>query len=248
MNLQSLIIIPISRFNVAELGAMSRDIYYEARILHKRMINDPKVNMKEDWKLVTILIGNNDFCSDMCYYLNPKEVIDLHEKNMVKTLRYLRDNFPRMLVNIVPSPNLILLTKMTKKPPLCETTHPFECPCLIGKPKNVLQYYEKIMLKWQAKDQEISQRDEFNTDTFAVNFQPFTMDIEVPKSRSGAMDYSIFSVDCFHISQKGHALSAVALWNNMLEPHSKRNTKWNTTYALDCPTVEQPYLTTIRNS
>lgn len=238
----------ISRFNVAELGAMSIDIYYEAKILHKRMINDPRVNMIEHWKLVTILIGNNDFCSDMCFRSNPEQVVGLHEKNMLKTLRYLRDNFPRMLVNIVPSPNLLLLTKMTNKPQLCQTTHPFECPCLIGKPTNVLKYYEKIMRKWQAKDKEIAQREEFNTDTFAVNFTPFTKDVEVPKLPSGRYDYTYLSVDCFHISQKGQAAAAVALWNNMLEPYNNRKGNWNTSYEISCPTVQRPYFTTIRNS
>lgn len=227
---------------------MSIDIHYEAKILHKRMINDPRVNMKEHWKLVTILIGNNDFCSDMCFRSNPEQVVELHEKHMVKTLRYLRDNFPRMLVNIVPSPNLLLLTRLTKKPPLCQTTHHFECPCLIGKSKNVLKYYEKIMKKWQAKDKEIAQRDEFNTDTFAVNFQPFTIDIKIPQTQDGSFDYSCFSVDCFHLSQKGQSLAAAALWNNMLEPSSSRKLNWNTTYGIDCPTVQQPYFTTIRNS
>lgn len=227
---------------------MSIDTFYEAQILHKRMINDPRVHMKDHWKLVSILIGNNDYCSDICYRSNPQEVIDLHEKHMVKTLRYLRDNFPRMLVNLVPSPNLLLLTRMDEKSSLCHTVHPLECPCLVGKSKNILKYHEKTMLAWQAKDKEIASRDEFNTDTFAVNYQPFTTDIKVQNRKTGKTDFSLFSVDCFHISQKGQALSAVALWNNMLQPISQRQTDWNMDYKLECPTAQQPYFTTIRNS
>lgn len=42
---------PICRFNTAEIGAMSRDIPHEARILVKRMFSDPKVNVTEQWKV-----------------------------------------------------------------------------------------------------------------------------------------------------------------------------------------------------
>lgn len=39
-----------NRFNAAEIGAMSSDIPYEAEILVKRMLKDPKVDVKNHWK------------------------------------------------------------------------------------------------------------------------------------------------------------------------------------------------------
>lgn len=39
-----------NRFNVAEIGAMSRDIPHEAKILVKRMRSDPNVDLKRHWK------------------------------------------------------------------------------------------------------------------------------------------------------------------------------------------------------
>lgn len=39
------------RFNIAEIGAMSRDIPHEARELVKRMHADPMVNVSADWKV-----------------------------------------------------------------------------------------------------------------------------------------------------------------------------------------------------
>ncbi|XP_037956323.1 phospholipase B1, membrane-associated-like, partial [Teleopsis dalmanni] len=140
-----------SKFNVAELGAMSRDIPYEAKILVKRMQRDPLVNMTDHWKMITLLIGNNDFCTDMCYYSNPQVVIKQHERNMLKAYRYLRDTVPRLILNIVPPPNLRLLTKLSGLPQHCQTTLRFECPCLFGKSKSHLDYYEKIMKDWIAK-------------------------------------------------------------------------------------------------
>lgn len=153
-----------SKFNVAELGAMSRDMPYMAKVLVKRMLNDPKVNMTHHWKLMTLLIGNNDFCSDVCFHPDPMKTIELHEQNMLKTYRYLRDNVPRLMLNVVPAPNLLLLTKMRGLPFQCYTTLRFECPCIIGKPLKQQQYMEKLMKKWVAKDIEIANREEFNTE------------------------------------------------------------------------------------
>lgn len=152
------------RFNVAELGAMSRDIPYEAQVLVKRMSRDPKVNMTEDWKLITMLIGNNDFCSDVCYLPRPEDAIKKHEENMVKTYRYLRDNVPRLMINVVPSPKLDFLVGLSMKTPICHTTLSFECPCLVGKPKQHVNRMKQLMKKWIEKDREIVNRDEFNTE------------------------------------------------------------------------------------
>lgn len=39
------------RLNTAEIGAMSRDIPYEAKIMVKRMISDSMVNITHHWKV-----------------------------------------------------------------------------------------------------------------------------------------------------------------------------------------------------
>lgn len=238
-----------SKFNVAELGAMSRDLPYEAKILVKRMTNDKNVNFNEHWKLITILIGNNDFCSDMCYYPNPKIILKWHEENMLRTLRYLRDNVPRLMVNIVPAPNLRLLTKMVNMPLECHTTLRFECPCLIGKDNKTLNTLESIMLEWGKLDEKIANRDEFNNETFTINIQPFTNFGELPKRSNGDTDFRNLSADCFHLSQRGQASCANALWNNMLESNGNKTQKWKEAYEkIACPTFEKPYLATRINS
>lgn len=149
---------------------MSRDIPYEAKILVKRFKADPKVNMTHDWKLVTLLIGNNDFCADICYYPNPEKAIDWHEKNMVTTFRYLRDNVPRLMVNLVPLPNLIFITRYIGLPSVCSTSLRFECPCIIGKSKKYLKKYEELILKWIAREKEVANRDEFHTEVRILSF------------------------------------------------------------------------------
>lgn len=43
-----------SQFNVAEGGAVSREIPYMAEVLYLRLISDPRVNIKKDWKVVFV--------------------------------------------------------------------------------------------------------------------------------------------------------------------------------------------------
>lgn len=94
-----------NRFNVAEIGAMSRDIPHEAKILVKRMRSDPQVDMQQHWKLVTILIGPNDFCLDFCYLAYPEKSTENHRRQLIETLRIIRDNIPRTIVNLVTPPS-----------------------------------------------------------------------------------------------------------------------------------------------
>ncbi len=44
-------LISINRFNIAEMGGMSRDIPHEALVLIKRMSADPRVKINEHWKV-----------------------------------------------------------------------------------------------------------------------------------------------------------------------------------------------------
>lgn len=100
-----------------------------------------------------------------------------------------------------------LLVDFTGKPPLCEISHRVECPCFFGPIiTGKHQLFYDIMRKWQAMDAEITNYDEFDLDDFAVVFQPFILNYTFPQTTKGFTDFSILSSDCFHFSQKGHAL------------------------------------------
>lgn len=93
-----------SKFNVAELGAMSRDMPHMSKVLIQRMYADPNVDIKNHWKLISMLIGSNDICIDICYHQNPEEIVANHEKDLLKVLRSIRDNLPRTMFNIMLMP------------------------------------------------------------------------------------------------------------------------------------------------
>lgn len=58
--------------------------------------------MTGHWKLLTFMIGGNDFCSDICYQTNATQWINQsQEKYLIKTLRFIRDNMPRFVKHLI---------------------------------------------------------------------------------------------------------------------------------------------------
>ncbi|CAG9135501.1 unnamed protein product [Plutella xylostella] len=61
---------------------------------------------------------------------------------------------------------------------------------------------------------------------------------------------SYITHDCFHFSQKGHALAANLLWNNLLEPVGNKsdNSPPVLLRSFNCPSEDAPYLFTAANT
>uniref|UniRef100_A0A8B9SKC5 Phospholipase B1, membrane-associated n=1 Tax=Anas platyrhynchos TaxID=8839 RepID=A0A8B9SKC5_ANAPL len=74
-------------FNVAQRGATARNMSAQARELVELMRSSSEINFKEDWKLITILIGGND----LCQYCFDKETYSV--QNYVKHLQDALDVF-----------------------------------------------------------------------------------------------------------------------------------------------------------
>lgn len=88
-----------AQFNIAENAAAATDMPFMAVKLLQRMRLDPRVNMSKHWKLLTLMIGTNDFCSDICHQnLGPLWMNREIEGNIIKTLRIIRDGMPRYFI------------------------------------------------------------------------------------------------------------------------------------------------------
>lgn len=99
--------------------------------------------------------------------------------------------------------------------------------------------------------ERVSQMPEFHTDDFTVVYQPFFRDASVFAWDGKQMkeDMSIMSVDCIHLSQKGHAVAANGIWNNMMEPVGGKSLGLKALFRdFKCPTPQQPYIFTYYNS
>lgn len=90
-----------SKFNVAEPGGISGHTIRQAKNLVKRMRSDKNVDIQRHWKVITIMVGSNDFCLEVCYFDNQDILVENARSDMIRVLRILRENLPRTLVNIV---------------------------------------------------------------------------------------------------------------------------------------------------
>lgn len=83
---------------------------------------------------------------------------------------------------------------------------------------------------------------------FTVNLQKFTSNIDLPLKANGESDLTGFSIDCFHLSQKGNAMATISLWKNLLEPYNNKTMKFDwEAEALQCPKKENPFIRTREN-
>lgn len=101
------------------------------------MRNDPKVDMKNHWKLVTIMIGAIDFCVENCFHNDPETLISNAAKDFALTLRILRENLPRTMVNVILPPDASIVTRFTNKPAECQSFHYVMCPCFFPLEKRL---------------------------------------------------------------------------------------------------------------
>ncbi|XP_070499489.1 phospholipase B1, membrane-associated-like [Chironomus tepperi] len=239
-----------SRFNVAEAGAMSQDTVSQAKNLVKRMRSDKNVDMKNHWKLVTHLIGGNDFCLNVCYYNDQNKIVEDAANDLILVLRILKQHLPRTLVNIVLTPDVSITTRFKNRPDVCKAAHYLECPCMFS-PTHIFNRQRTIntIELWKKRLVEVTKMPEFHdTDDFEVNVHPFLDKGDIPRFPDGNTDLTYMSQDCFHLSQKGHATAANALWNSMLTPESKRLHFFRRELEeFKCPTSLSPYLATTKN-
>ncbi|KAL8598297.1 hypothetical protein ACOMHN_035247 [Nucella lapillus] len=100
----------------------------QARQLVQRMRGNGGVDFVRDWKLVTILIGNNDLCR---YCSHPKVYTEAQfYQNLVRGLDVLQVELPRTLVSLVEPVNMDTLSRLHGSP-LCAGVHHMVCDCCI---------------------------------------------------------------------------------------------------------------------
>ncbi|XP_076672672.1 phospholipase B1, membrane-associated [Andrena cerasifolii] len=242
-----------SQLNVAEVGAMSRDMPFMAMHLVKKIKNDPRIDLKKHWKLVSLMIGSNDFCSEMCSIPSAWSILEAHRVDLVKTLRIIRDNLPRTLLILHMPPHLSSLVDTRKGRILslmCYTMTTIECACLFSlQYQDLIPEYYEIMRRWQELEEEVANYPEFHTNDFTVVVIPILKRTLIPAASDGLSDLSYLSSDCFHVTQKANARYGNGIWNNLLEPFGNKSESWPPAYKkFLCPTPERPFLVTRENS
>ena len=160
-----------SRFNAAEAGAMSQDTVTQAKNLVKRMRSDKNVDIKNHWKLVTHMIGGNDFCLNACYYDDQNKVVEDAANDLILVLRILKQHLPRTLVNVVLTPDVSIITRFKNRPDECKALHYIECPCMFSLTHlpNRQRTINTIKL-WKKRLEEVVKMPEFHDTNVSFAF------------------------------------------------------------------------------
>ncbi|CAH1374337.1 unnamed protein product [Tenebrio molitor] len=243
---------PNSQLNVAFPVSADADALKQAKVLVRRIRKNPKINFNEDWKMVTIFFGANDICSGQCYNkvdFSPQ----MHYKKLMVALDYLQKNLPRTFVNLIPVLDVSVSIRI-KRTMMCRFLHALFCACF-HRGGNEMNVITKLTQQYQRAEEELIFSGRYDTkDDFTVVLQPFMKLFNAPNDEAHrydeVIDISYITYDCFHFSQKGHALGANMLWNNLLEPIGRKSKK-RLNYILElfhCPTPQAPFLFTSKNS
>jgi len=234
-----------TKLNVAVSGGISSDMASQARRLIDRIKAMP--NYLNEWKLISLMIGGNDAC-DSCKNLtvfNP----DQYVHNIKEALDMLHAELPKTFVNLV----VVLDVSQVKglaKGLFCTTLHRRFCACGAFPETPQAEREMAIRVKqYQSGTEALAKSGAYDTsDDFTVVVQPFLRDMAIPLTDKGEYDLSYFAPDCFHFSKKAQTEAAVALWNNMLQAPSQKQTTWIPGDSIKCPTAEKPYFATYKNS
>ncbi|XP_058846609.1 phospholipase B1, membrane-associated [Acipenser ruthenus] len=232
-------------FNLAVTGANTYEFPDQTRHLIDTFKNFSGMNYNEDWKLLTILIGNNDLCD----YCKNKTLFSVESfiHNLTVALDMLYEEMPRMLVNLVEILPLEGLRDLKKETLGCLLQRSF-CSCLILPPDNSTELKELIEMNsvFQKKMEELIASGRYDKrDDFAVILQPYAKNAVPPRLPDGKVDFSYFTPDCFHFTIKGHEEMAKGLWNNMFQPEGKKDILDTfTNIKANCPPVDHPYIYT----
>ncbi|XP_065334646.1 phospholipase B1, membrane-associated-like [Cloeon dipterum] len=243
-----------AHFGMGEARSHDENLLSQAEKLVAKMKSDPRVDFKRHWKMVTILSGHNDICSGDPCFPSPKAAALEHKENLRKVLDYLQANSPRTFVNLLPVMD-VTASWQIEKSFLCAVMSVIECRCLYGPggADNVKKLKAIVDAFHVAENDLISSGRYDIKDDFTVMIQPFTSSLEPPKTRNilglDLADLSFLSVDCFHLSQKGHAAFATMQWNNLLQSVGNKTMDFiMPMQEIACPTENVPYFFTNVNS
>ncbi|KAF5289645.1 hypothetical protein FQA39_LY15003 [Lamprigera yunnana] len=242
-----------SQMNVAFPVAADEDALRQAKLLVRRMNKLPHINVTESWKMITIFFGANNLCSAQCFNKNesaPKR----HAEKLIAALDYLQQHSPRTFVNLIPVIDVTISVRL-KRSIMCRLMHFLYCACFHQDGEDPMVIMPKMTKLYQFAEERIIASGRYEKrDDFTVVIQPFMKAFNAPTDpqhlHDEAIDISYITHDCFHFSQKGHALGANMLWNNLLQPVGYKSTELlhSIMETFLCPTARAPYLFTNKNS
>jgi lysophospholipase L1-like esterase len=178
-----------ARFNFATTGATTSQLCNQTLRLIKKLQKSKYKIVNDQWKMVFIWIGGNDV-----FTKSTKQLQESYERDILAAIQMLRDQLQKVLVYLLPLPDLSHLQYTLKRPELSKIEY---------KTMILNDIVKKIV------------RDYQNDSLFVVKV------VGIPMGRipSASQKDLISSIDNIHPSFMAQQLFAKAIWNNLfLEP------------------------------
>ncbi|CAB3409131.1 unnamed protein product [Caenorhabditis bovis] len=216
--------LPDYQLNVAEFGAETEDLPYQARELVRRINRHIKKEIKHRWALIFIATGSEEFC-EKCEPPN--------RASLRKSLGILRKGAPRSLV-VLLGPIHVASTYSQN----INIMRP-RCKCL---EKMSGKEYRKLFSVWRSAF--IGVEEEFNRmnqTTFGVLAIP-SLAIHSRKPQSLLVPGKPL------LNRKGHSYAAKWLWNRLIAgPQYNISNIALSEDSYYCPSAGCPYFRTVQN-
>uniref|UniRef100_A0A0N5A3S1 Lipase_GDSL domain-containing protein n=1 Tax=Parastrongyloides trichosuri TaxID=131310 RepID=A0A0N5A3S1_PARTI len=241
---------PVAYLNSAVPGAVAKDLPGQARdLVHKIKSHSNVIDNENDWKLLNIFIGGND----VCHFCNhPNDTAQAFADSIAESIQIIKDNVPRVIVSITGMLHLEMVRQIDRNEFFCQALHVDECHCESDQDYTGKQIYDLCNAMQDAEEGIMTSGKFDTTDDFTVVVQPFFKNsLNPPKLANGTVDIAFFAPDCFHFSQKGHAVVASHLWKNMMEPVGNKTITVDLSapsLPLACPDKNCPFIRTNKNS
>ncbi|XP_065845874.1 phospholipase B1, membrane-associated-like [Oscarella lobularis] len=233
---------PNDGFNGAISGSQARDLLNQAKHIVQEMRSDTMINVKTDWKIITLWIGGNDLCK-YCYTDKSKGGTTAQEYHdaIKESLDYLKANLPRTFVNLVITVDVTKIARRLTGTVVCDLTIFREtlCSCYKSAGATSEEAIHNLAEEFQDKLRILAASRDYNDrDDFVVVLQPFFENfLQNFPANERLSDY--FAADCFHFGVRGQALLATSLWNNMFEPIGNKSKDGSWDLTVKCPKL--PY-------
>jgi phospholipase B1 len=223
--------------NAAQSGAVASDLLGQLEHLYKVLSKNSSVNIKENWKLLNMLIGANDACP-LCMDIippSPAKAADAFIEKVAEVIQAAYEMFPRTFFNIVPIFNVSGVYNLSLESKYCERVHeglPLECPCAFSSSQADRNYLDEVISEYTKRLIKLTEQWQSRKLTdFAVVYQPFSIGLKITDV---PIEY-LSNLDCFHPSLLAHQKMAIALWNSLITPMAEKKHNFNPDDPLICP-------------
>uniref|UniRef100_A0A8C3DJ27 Phospholipase B1, membrane-associated n=2 Tax=Corvus moneduloides TaxID=1196302 RepID=A0A8C3DJ27_CORMO len=221
-------------------GSQARDLLHQAEEIVELMKENQMTDFQNDWKLITVFFSAETPCSSYA----PTQLKDCISENLEKltaVLDFLYEKVPKAFVNLVDSTELITASLS------CQNYSNVSNP---GRNQLSCSALGDNILRWSYQDalEKLLESESFDQkDDFTVVLQPSLQErnLLLRLGKDGLITTSKTEVEIL----EDYLFVAVGLWNNMMQPVGQKQPYGVTKIVqVQCPSQENPYLFTYRNS